>query len=106
VGAIRTVSAPRIGMVGGKDMFRKIVSNLDKIFPDVTYVSIDEEYWRNAATDSALSRDDRPRLSNAASARERRLGRSSGGKAVRFFIIRSPMRYPSVEEHLSLQIRR
>jgi hypothetical protein len=55
----RTVSAPRIGMVGGKDMFRRIVSNLDKIFPDVTYVPIDAEFWRNAATDSALSRDDR-----------------------------------------------
>ena len=45
----RPVAAPRVGVVGGEGMFRKIDTDLRKAFPDATFIPIDREFWNSAA---------------------------------------------------------
>jgi hypothetical protein len=52
-------NTPRIGVVGGKAMFRKIDGNLRKTFPGATFIDVDVDFWSCLAHESAQSRADR-----------------------------------------------
>jgi hypothetical protein len=55
----RLIDAPRIGMVGGKDMFRKIDTDLRQTFPDAAFLDVDVEFWSCIQNESTQSRADR-----------------------------------------------